>query len=94
MIANKRVDVRREPCPIPGCGSTARRLDRHIQSHSEVPLPVRQRALVGLKRKLMIMRLRELRTSNPPIPMVSSLDLEEKEQQQKEEDGILLFFSH
>ncbi|CAM4574644.1 unnamed protein product [Leuciscus chuanchicus] len=78
-----RVNARAGLCPVPACNKFSNRLDRHIRTHSEVSVGVQDEALRFCKR-VCLSKLTALRASNPAVPMVSTLDLEE--QQLMEED--------
>lgn len=77
-LESGRVNVREGRCPMPGCGKLTSRLDRHIQTHSDLSTTARMDVLLSCKRKKVLSQLSALRASNPKVPMVSSLDLEEE----------------
>lgn len=77
-LESGRVNVREGRCPLPGCGKLTSRLDRHIQTHSDLSITARMDAVLSCKRKKVLSQLSALRASNPDVPMVSSLDLEEE----------------
>ncbi|KAK5872366.1 hypothetical protein PBY51_013078 [Eleginops maclovinus] len=96
LLANGRVDIRKEPCPVPGCLQHTCRLDRHIHTHTELSRKERAAVLRSLKRRVFIARSAKLRTTNLAIPMVSRVDLEDSQEEgglkdgegrQEEEDG-------
>lgn len=89
LLVNGRVDVRMESCSIVGCHSTSSRLDRNMMSHVEMSHKARKQARKALRRRVVIARLAEPRDSNPPIPLQSTLDLEEEHQ--PAEGGIVFF---
>ncbi|CAM4570927.1 unnamed protein product [Leuciscus chuanchicus] len=73
-----RVNARAGLCPVPACNKFSNRLDRHIRTHSEVSVGVQDEALRFCKRRVCLSKLTALRASNPAVPMVSTLDLEEQ----------------
>ncbi|ROL49818.1 hypothetical protein DPX16_1189 [Anabarilius grahami] len=77
-LESGRVNVCERRCPVPGCGKLTSRLDRHIQTHSDLSMTARMDAVLSCKRKKVLSQLSALRASNPEVPMVSSLDLEEE----------------
>ncbi|KAK7149307.1 hypothetical protein R3I94_008821 [Phoxinus phoxinus] len=76
-ISSGRVDVRKGTCPVPSCGKSTSRMDRHLKDHTELTKVAQQETMQALKRKKIIHDLTELRASNPAVPMASTLDLEE-----------------
>ncbi|KAL1249391.1 hypothetical protein QQF64_020396 [Cirrhinus molitorella] len=72
-----RINARVGKCPIAGCGKFSNRLDLHVRTHTEISLVAQDQVLLQCKRKEIISKLTALRASNPKIPMVSTLDLEE-----------------
>ncbi|RXN13326.1 ATP-dependent DNA helicase PIF1-like protein [Labeo rohita] len=76
-IESGRINARPGSCPIVGCGRFCNRLDRHIHTHSEISAVVQVNAVLQCKRRVVISKLTALRASNPAVPMVSTLDLEE-----------------
>lgn len=87
-LESGRVNVLEVRCPVPGCGKQTSRLDRHIQTHSNLSMMARMDAVLSCKRKKVLSQLSALRASNPKVLMVSSLDLEEdpKSEDPKSED--------
>ncbi|XP_010903546.2 uncharacterized protein LOC105031047 [Esox lucius] len=81
-----RINVRQEPCPVPGCAAQIQRLDRHMASHMELSRAQRRWALDGVKRRVTMERLAALRASNPAVPMATRLDL--LEAACRSEDGL------
>ncbi|RXN39294.1 LRR and PYD domains-containing 3-like protein [Labeo rohita] len=79
-ITTGRINARAGNCPILGCGRFSHRLDRHIRTHSEISEVAQDDAILCCKRRVVISKLTALRASNPAVPMVSTLDLEEHEQ--------------
>ncbi|KAJ4924326.1 hypothetical protein JOQ06_000566 [Pogonophryne albipinna] len=78
MLASGRLNIRSEACPVPSCTTQkGSRLDGHMKSHTELCPEAKKTLLSNLKRRLILGTLRTLRVSNPAVPMVSSLDLEE-----------------
>ena len=68
------------PCPIPGCGLQIKRLDRHFYgSHRDLPENETQRFLGEARLSRVRELLNKLRASNPSIPMVSTFDLDPRE---------------
>lgn len=84
-IESGRINARAGNCPIPGCGKFSNRLDRHIRTHSEISAVAQDDAILQCKRRVVIQKLTVLRASNPAIPMVSTLDLEEYQQPEEAE---------
>ncbi|XP_056094661.1 uncharacterized protein LOC130073220 [Rhinichthys klamathensis goyatoka] len=76
-ISSGRVDVRKGTCPLPSCGKSTSRMDRHLKDHTELTRVAQQETMLALKRKKIIHDLTDLRASNPAVPMASTLDLEE-----------------
>ncbi|XP_077091405.1 uncharacterized protein LOC143742438 [Siphateles boraxobius] len=76
-ISSGRVDVRKGTCPVPSCGKSTSRMDRHLKDHTELTRVAQQETMQALKRKKIIHDLTELRASNPAVPMASTLDLED-----------------
>lgn len=63
---------------MPGCGTTRpKRLERHLNSHSELSKGEREAYLSKVKRQHAIKQLRELQATNPEPPMAMTLDLAE-----------------
>ncbi|XP_064856918.1 trichohyalin-like [Oncorhynchus nerka] len=81
-----RVNIRQEPCPVTGCSAHASRLDRHMESHTELDRSQRRRALGELRRRLTMERLAALRASNPVVPLATHLDIAETKQEEEEEE--------
>ncbi|RXN15049.1 hypothetical protein ROHU_028371 [Labeo rohita] len=79
-IESGRINARAGNCPIVGCGKFSNRLDRHIRTHSEISAVAQDDAILRCKRRVVISKLTALRASNPAVPMVSTLDLEEHQQ--------------
>ncbi|KAK2808702.1 hypothetical protein Q5P01_000621, partial [Channa striata] len=78
-LATKRVNIRKEPCPVPGCVYVSSRLDRHIMSHTECTEHQREVYLDDVRRKKSIALLAALRSTAPTPPVASTLDLAEEE---------------
>ncbi|XP_051553439.1 uncharacterized protein LOC127440720 isoform X3 [Myxocyprinus asiaticus] len=76
-LESGRINVREGRCPIPGCGKDTTRLDRHLRTHSELSKVAQNDAMMLCKRKKILSELASLRASDPEVPMVSTLDLEE-----------------
>ncbi|KAK1876435.1 Hydroxycinnamoyltransferase 2 [Dissostichus eleginoides] len=57
------------------------RLDRHLNSHTELSSAAKRKLLERLKRWLTLATLGRLRATNPTVPMVSRLDLDPAEEQ-------------
>ncbi|XP_052373436.1 uncharacterized protein LOC118382859 isoform X6 [Oncorhynchus keta] len=86
-----RVNIRQEPCPVTGCSAHASRLDRHMESHTELDRSQRRRALEELRRRLTMERLAALRASNPAVPLATRLDIAETKQEEEDDslDSLL-----
>ncbi|XP_051984259.1 uncharacterized protein LOC127644880 isoform X7 [Xyrauchen texanus] len=76
-LESGRINVREGCCPMPGCGKDTTRLDRHLRTHRELSRVAQKEAMVLCKRKKILSELASLRASDPDVPMVSTLDLEE-----------------
>ncbi|KAJ8398754.1 hypothetical protein AAFF_G00419510 [Aldrovandia affinis] len=95
--ATGRIDVRKCPCPVPGCHFRGQKLDRHLVGiHIELSQKRRQAYSDRAKKEEAIDQLGKLRASDPAIPMVSQLDLQASEggspvpshqEESEEEDG-------
>ncbi|XP_012715194.2 uncharacterized protein LOC105923806 [Fundulus heteroclitus] len=73
---NGRINIRKMPCPVDGCGYVSTRLDRHIdQAHPEVEAERTAQMINDLKYQVTMQMLRALRATNPSPPMVSRLDI-------------------
>ncbi|KAK1875446.1 dCTP deaminase [Dissostichus eleginoides] len=82
MLAGGRLNVRCEQCPVPFCAiQKGSRLDRHLNSHTELSSAAKRKLVERLKRRLMLATLGRLRATNPTVPMVSRLDLDPAEEQ-------------
>ncbi|XP_076852287.1 uncharacterized protein LOC143505579 isoform X2 [Brachyhypopomus gauderio] len=82
-LVSGRVDIRKGKCCIPGCGQTTSRLDRHLESHTELSSTRKALFLQELKRKSVLLSLAELRASNPSVALVSDLDIREEEEEEQ-----------
>lgn len=76
-ISSGRVDVRKSTCPMPTCGKSTSRIDRHLMGHNELTAAARQETIQALKMRKILHNLSELRASNPVVPMASTLDQED-----------------
>lgn len=74
-LANRRINMREEACPVPGCRYRSKRLDRHLKE-SHVEMSVGERELHGTlaRRRKAMELLAELRTLNPDVLIQSDLD--------------------
>ncbi|XP_038842235.1 uncharacterized protein LOC120041360 [Salvelinus namaycush] len=79
-----RVNIRQQPCPVTGCSTRLSRLDRHMESHTELNRSQRRRAIQELRRRLTMERLAALRASNPVVPLTTRLDIVEGETKQED----------
>ncbi|KAK1875433.1 tRNA modification GTPase MnmE [Dissostichus eleginoides] len=79
LLASRRLNIRSEACPVQSCDAQkGTRLDRHMKrSHTELSDGAKTQLLDNLKRRLILGSLGALRASNPSVPMVSTLDLDE-----------------
>ncbi|KAK1875121.1 Cytoplasmic tRNA 2-thiolation protein 1, partial [Dissostichus eleginoides] len=79
LLASRRLNIRSEACPVQSCDAQkGTRLDRHLKrSHTELSDGAKTQLLDNLKRRLILGSLGALRASNPSVPMVSTLDLDE-----------------
>ncbi|KAJ4921925.1 hypothetical protein JOQ06_022189 [Pogonophryne albipinna] len=94
LLASRRLNIRLEACPVQSCDAQkGTRLDRHFKrSHTELSDGAKTQMLDNLKRRLILGTLGPLRASNPSVPMVSTLDLDEaagleEEKEVEEEEG-------
>ncbi|XP_073730778.1 uncharacterized protein [Misgurnus anguillicaudatus] len=78
-LESGRINIREGACPVPACRVTTTRLDRHLRTHSELSAAALEDAVRFVKRRKVISLLAELRASDPEVPLVSCLDLEEGE---------------
>lgn len=93
-LSSGRVDFRIGVCPVPACGKSSTRLDRHLLGHTELRTMDHNNFISGLKRQRVIESLAKLRASNPDVALVSTLDLEdpgeaaplEEEREEEEEE--------
>ncbi|XP_045076387.1 uncharacterized protein LOC123490410 [Coregonus clupeaformis] len=88
-----RVNIRQERCPVTGCSTHVSRLDRHMDSHTELNRAQRRRALEEVKRRLTMERLAALKASVPAIPVATDFDIVETARQEEEEDNFLDTFA-
>ncbi|KAI7789481.1 hypothetical protein IRJ41_011755 [Triplophysa rosa] len=79
-LESGRVKVREGRCPVPGCLKLSKRVDRHLQGHSELSAKARRMAFAACKRQKIFAQLAALRASDPVVGMVSTLDLQEEEE--------------
>ncbi|XP_068611989.1 uncharacterized protein [Brachionichthys hirsutus] len=83
-LSSLSVDVRREACPIEGCGLESARLDRHLKSHTELSADEQSILLQGIRRAVILSRLKSLRASYPAIPMESTFDMEDDDDRDRQ----------
>ncbi|MGL5598099.1 MAG: hypothetical protein ACRDDA_08295 [Aeromonas sp.] len=74
-LESDRVNVREGLCPVLGCQKETKRLDRHLHGHTELTVKARRVAFNACKHEKILRNLAILRSSNPEVPMVSTLDL-------------------
>ncbi|TRY98771.1 hypothetical protein DNTS_025507 [Danionella cerebrum] len=87
-----RINARMGNCPVQLCGKHTSRLDRHLASHKELTSRARKEAMLESKRHAIFQNLKALQASNPSVPLVSTLDLEEQRRcraQEKSEEAKL-----
>ncbi|XP_071212416.1 uncharacterized protein [Salvelinus alpinus] len=84
-----RVNVRQEQCPVLGCSTHLSRLDRHMDTHSELNRGQRRRVLDDLKRRLTMERLAALRALIPAIPLATDFDIVETARKEQEEEEAM-----
>ncbi|KAJ4918786.1 hypothetical protein JOQ06_000072 [Pogonophryne albipinna] len=76
-MANGRINIRLEPCSAVGCSYHGMRLDRHLEcDHPELSREEADLSLQEVKRKTGLKMLRELREMDPPVHMITTLDVE------------------
>lgn len=74
------IQIRRNPCPVPGCTYHSSRLDKHLEcGHAELSATAIKRYTHATKRKKAVSLLAELRATQPTIPMATSLDIDVEE---------------
>ena len=77
-MSNGRINIRLEPCSVVGCLYHGTRLDRHIHcDHPELSQKEADLVLQELKRKTGLKMLKELREIDPPVQMITTLDVED-----------------
>ncbi|CAM4539474.1 unnamed protein product [Leuciscus chuanchicus] len=74
-LESGRVNVRSCVCPVPGCGISTTRIDRHLKSHAELSTAAKESVLKQCKRKKVLAQIAALRATDPEVPLVSNLDL-------------------
>nr|XP_020444810.1 uncharacterized protein LOC109953685 [Monopterus albus] len=96
-LASNRVNIRRQACPVMGCNYNSTRLDQHIPScHTELNEAQVQQYLQWARRATTIALLKELRSTDPAVPLASCLDLglEEEEEERYQQGPPLEMMSH
>ncbi|XP_034082122.1 uncharacterized protein LOC117552651 isoform X4 [Gymnodraco acuticeps] len=79
-LAGGKISVRLHKCPVPSCvQGTFTRLDRHMNTHKELSAASKDKLLKVVRKRLMLDTLAGLRATNPTVPMVSRLDLDQAE---------------
>ncbi|XP_034082120.1 uncharacterized protein LOC117552651 isoform X2 [Gymnodraco acuticeps] len=95
-LAGGKISVRLHKCPVPSCvQGTFTRLDRHMNTHKELSAASKDKLLKVVRKRLMLDTLAGLRATNPTVPMVSRLDLDQaeglewdkEEEEEEEEEG-------
>lgn len=76
-LESGRIEYRVGQCPVLGCSKDSMRLDRHLQTHTELSKRARQDAVHEAKKNKIMAQLAALRVSNPKPPMATALDLQE-----------------
>lgn len=75
-LSSGRVNIRLAACPVHGCGYQSTRLDRHLaDGHPELGSADVSVHVRSLRWATTLNILRDLRASDPEVPMVSKLDL-------------------
>ncbi|KAI7795895.1 hypothetical protein IRJ41_009167 [Triplophysa rosa] len=74
-LESGRVQYRERTCIVPGCEVTTSRLDRHIQTHTELSKGAQRDVVRDCKRKKVLEALAALRATCPAVPMATSLDI-------------------
>ncbi|CAM4574692.1 unnamed protein product [Leuciscus chuanchicus] len=74
-LESGRVNVRSCVCPVPGCGISTTRIDRHLKSHAELSTAAKESVLKQCKRKKVLAQIAALRATDPEVPLVSNLGL-------------------
>ncbi|XP_010793018.1 uncharacterized protein, partial [Notothenia coriiceps] len=76
-MANGRINICLEPCSVVGYAYHGTRLDRHLDiDHPELSQQETDLSLQEVKRKVGLKMLRELREADPPVHMITTLDVE------------------
>ncbi|XP_033933792.1 uncharacterized protein [Pseudochaenichthys georgianus] len=76
-MAHGRINIRLEPCSVIGCSFHGTRLDRHLEcDHPELSPEEADLSLQEVKHKTGLKMLRELREMDPPVHMITALDVE------------------
>lgn len=77
-LASGRINIRGQPCNVPGCSYASSRLDLHIfEYHTKLSQELRRNYLGHAKRSVFNAKMADLRASEPAVPIVSQLDLED-----------------
>ena len=83
-LACKRVNYRKEACPVIGCSYKSTPLDRHLlEGHTELSRDKREAEVSSVRRAITVRALAALRATNPAPSLASTLDL----QDEPEEEG-------
>ncbi|KAJ4936740.1 hypothetical protein JOQ06_001326 [Pogonophryne albipinna] len=81
-LAGGKIDVRSQKCPVPSCVTgKCTRLDRHMNTHKELSAASKDKLMKVVRKRLILDTLAGLRATNPTVPMVSRLDLDQAEEQ-------------
>ncbi|KAK7884712.1 hypothetical protein WMY93_027835 [Mugilogobius chulae] len=74
-LANGTVKLLAGQCPVRGCFTRVEHLKLHLRTHKELKRKEREVYMSRLRYKSAITLLRELRATNPEVPMASRLDI-------------------
>ncbi|CAB1317916.1 unnamed protein product, partial [Coregonus sp. 'balchen'] len=81
-----RVNIRQERCPVTGCSTHVSRLDRHMDSHTDLNRAQRRRALEEVKRRLTMERL-AVGVAKKSLSFQAEADTAQEELQQDQVTG-------
>ena len=73
-LCNKRTNIRRSPCPFPGCGKVGRLLVRHIQRIHNVSDDELESLKEQARHQEAERLLRALRDTDPEVPLMTTWD--------------------
>ncbi|XP_029963475.1 zinc finger and SCAN domain-containing protein 26-like isoform X2 [Salarias fasciatus] len=80
-LATGRILLGGGRCSLPLCNSQVLHLEKHLRGHKDVTDRRVEREIKSLKKATAIRLLAELRASNPTPPLMSTLDVEQEEEE-------------